>query len=107
MAIAEIDIEQFAVQVAAGARVIDVREPDEYAAGHVPGAQLIPLDTVAANLDRFAGDGPTYLICRSGARSMRACELASSQGHDVVNVTGGTMAWVESGREAIQGDATS
>ena len=88
--IAEIEIDDFADRVADGARVIDVREPDEYATGHVPGAELIPLGTVPEHLDRFGADGPTYVICRSGGRSMRACEFASTSGHDVVNVTGGT-----------------
>ena len=71
----------------------------------MPGAELIPLGTLAEHLDRFAADGPTYVVCRSGGRSMRACELASSQGFDVVNVTGGTGAWILSGRETITGDS--
>jgi rhodanese-related sulfurtransferase len=91
--------------VAAGALVIDVREPDEYEAGHVPGAQSIPLATVAQHLDRFAHDGPTFLVCLSGGRSMRAAELADSQGLDVVNVTGGTRAWIESGRPVVTGSS--
>jgi rhodanese-related sulfurtransferase len=105
VALGEIDIDEFADRVAAGARIIDVREPDEYADGHVPGADLIPLGTVASNLDRFSADGTTFVICKSGGRSMRACELASSQGYDVVNVTGGTSAWILSGRETITGDS--
>jgi len=107
VAIAEIDIAEFADRLAEGVRVIDVREPDEYEAGHVPGAEPIPLGTVADHLDRFVADGTTYVICKSGGRSMRACELASSQGYDVVNVTGGTGAWIESGGETIQGDRPS
>lgn len=107
VAIAEIDVDEFADRVAEGIRIIDVREPDEYQAGHVPGAELIPLGTLAEHLDRLAGDGPTYLVCKSGGRSMRGCELASSQGYDVVNVTGGTGAWIESGRETIMGDSPS
>jgi rhodanese-related sulfurtransferase len=107
VAIAEIDVDEFANRLAEGARVIDVREPDEYHAGHVPSAELIPLGTVANHLDRFVAGGTTYLICKSGARSMRACELASSQGYDAVNVTGGTAAWIESGRDTIRGDSPS
>ena len=105
MALGEIEIDEFADRVAAGARIIDVREPDEYTDGHVPGAELIPLGTVATKLDRFAADGTTYVICRSGVRSMRACEFAASQGYDVANVTGGTSAWILSGRETITGDS--
>ena len=75
--------------------------------GHVPGAVLVPLATVPDHVDAFAGDGPTYVICRSGARSMRACEyLAALRLADVevVNVAGGTMAWMASGRETVGGD---
>lgn len=100
----EIDVEEFAQQVEAGARVIDVREPDEYAAGHVPGAELIPLGTVPERLDRFGGEGPTYVICQAGGRSRRAAELAAEHGHAVVNVAGGTGAWIASGREVVTGD---
>lgn len=103
VAIAEIDIENFAERVAQGVRLIDVREPDEYESGHVPGAELIPLGSVADHLDRFADDGPTYVICRSGGRSMTACEVAADHGHDVVNVTGGTMGWILSGRQVTTG----
>ncbi len=93
-----------AERVAQGALVIDVREEDEYRAGHVPGALLIPLATVAEHLDRFHTDGPTYVICKSGGRSMRACELAAGEGYDVVNVAGGTAAWIDSGRDVVIGD---
>ena len=50
----------------------------------------------------FSADGTTYVICRSGARSMRVCELAASQGYDVANVTGGTMAWILSRDRAME-----
>jgi rhodanese-related sulfurtransferase len=105
--ISEIEVAALAERVAQGALVIDVRAPDEYRAGHVPGAQLLPLATVPDHLDRFRPDGPTYLICRTGARSMRACEFAAGEGFDVVNVTGGTSAWIDSGRDVVIGDHPS
>ena len=105
MALGEIEIDEFAERVAEGATIIDVREPDEYAAGHVPGAELIPLGSVADHLDRFSADGTTYVICQVGARSMRACEFAAAHGYDVVNVAGGTGAWIRSRRETIRGDS--
>jgi rhodanese-related sulfurtransferase len=102
--ISEIEVAALAERVAEGALVIDVREPDEYRAGHVPGAQLLPLATVADQLARFSADGPTYVICTVGGRSMRACEIAADEGYDVVNVTGGTGAWIDSGRDVAIGD---
>jgi rhodanese-related sulfurtransferase len=102
--ISETDVAALAARIAEGALVIDVREPDEYVEGHVPGAQLIPLGTIPDHLDRFRGDAPTYVICRSGGRSMRACEFAADEGFDVVNVSGGTGAWIASGRDVVTGD---
>ena len=64
-----------------------------------PGAVLVPLATVPDNVDAFRGDGPVYVICRSGGRSMKACEYVAAQGLEPVNVAGGTLAWIDSGRE--------
>jgi rhodanese-related sulfurtransferase len=100
--IPEIDIETFAARYEAGDPVLDVREPAEYAEAHVPGAVHIPLGQVADRIDEVPA-GPLLLICRSGMRSMKAAELLASKGHDVTNVAGGTMAWIDSGREVAQG----
>lgn len=105
MAVAEVTIDEFAEALAGGARVIDVRQPEEFEEAHVPGAVLIPLATVPENVDAFRGDGTTYVICKSGARSMRACEFLEQQGVEAVNVGGGTMAWLLSGREHSTGMA--
>jgi rhodanese-related sulfurtransferase len=104
MTVREIDVDQLETARAAGALLIDVREPHEYHDGHVGGAVLVPLGSVPDHVDAFRSDGPTYVICRSGARSMRACEFLADQGLDVVNVAGGTMAWVTSGRPVVTGD---
>jgi len=104
MGIAETDIDHLSDALDGGARLIDVREPDEYRDGHVPGAVLVPLATVPDQLEQFRGDGPTYVICRSGGRSMQACEIAADHGIDVVNVSGGTLAWATSGRPITAGD---
>ena len=97
MAVQEVSVDQLDEALAAGGRVVDVREPDEYVAGHVPGAVLVALATVPDRLDAFRGDGPTYVICKSGARSRRACEFLEGEGIDAVNVAGGTLAWVDGG----------
>lgn len=105
MAISEISVDALADRLAEGARLIDVREPDEYDAAHVAGALLVPLGTVADNLEAFRGEGPTYVICRSGGRSLKACEYVADHGIEVVNVAGGTTAWLMSGREYLTGAA--
>lgn len=104
MAIEEVSIDGLDAALAAGARVFDVREPDEYVAGHVPGAVAVPLGEVAGQVDQFRGAGPAYVVCKSGGRSMRACELLADEGVAVVNVAGGTAAWVASGRDVVFGD---
>lgn len=79
--------------------LVDVRTPEEFQAGHVPGARNIPLDQVenrATELDSFKG-GPVYLICETGGRSARASHLLATRGYSAVNIQGGTYAWREAG----------
>jgi len=102
---AEIDVDRLVVLMAGGARVIDVREPDEYVEAHVPGVELIPLGTLPEALDRLAGhDDSLYIICRSGARSLRAADYLNANGIDAVSVAGGTMAWVQRGLDYETGE---
>lgn len=106
MAISEIDVDALAALVERGdIRLVDVREPDEFAAGHVPGAVLVPLGTVPDNVDAFRGEGPTYVICQAGGRSLRACEFVADHGVEAVNVAGGTGGWIASGRDVVSGSA--
>lgn len=98
MAIQEITVDELAPLLEQGVTLIDVREPVEYDEARVPGATLVPLATVPDQLDRFASDAPTYVICKSGGRSLKACEYVAAHGREVVNVAGGTLAWIESGR---------
>jgi rhodanese-related sulfurtransferase len=104
MSIQEVSVDELEAALAAGERVLDVRETDEYQGGHVPGAVHVALGTVPEHLDLFKGTGPAYVICKSGGRSMRACELLADQGIEAVNVAGGTMAWIISGRAVVEGD---
>ncbi len=97
MTISEIDVDELHQRHADGAPVIDVRQPDEYDEAHVPGAHLIPLAEVPDASDELPSDQPVLLICKSGARSMRAAEFLDTQGYDAVNVAGGTMAWIDAG----------
>ena len=103
MSIPVIDVEQLSALVASGARVIDVRETAEYESGHVPGAVHVALSTVPDHIDVFRGEGSAYVICQAGGRSQRACEFLAQHGLDVVNVAGGTGAWISSGRAVVTG----
>ncbi|HET6951932.1 MAG TPA: rhodanese-like domain-containing protein [Acidimicrobiales bacterium] len=103
MDVPEIDVTELAQVRAAGAPVIDVREPDEYTTAHVPGATLVPLGAVPDRLGDVPAEGTVYVICAMGGRSRRAAEFYRSQGIDAVNVAGGTSAWVEAGQAVATG----
>jgi phage shock protein E len=77
--------------------VLDVREPYEYAEGHVPGAELVPLATVPQRLDALPADQPVYVVCAVGGRSAQAASFLAARGVDAVNVDGGTQDWVAAG----------
>ena len=101
MVVPEISVDELAERLTAGAVLVDVRQPDEYLSGHVPGAVLVPLADVPHLLDERPGDGPVLIICRSGARSYAAAEFLVGNGVDAINVAGGTLAWMESGRDVV------
>jgi len=79
--------------------LLDVREADEYAAGHAPGASWQPLIAIAASADlpAEAQGRPVLAICRSGNRSQKAAELLAARGVEVSNVSGGMRAWAAAG----------
>lgn len=77
--------------------VIDVREPDEYAAGHVPGVIHIPMGEVVERVAEIPDDDTVYVICAAGGRSARVVEYLASREIDAINVEGGTNAWREAG----------
>ena len=103
MAIAEISVDELEEHLTEGARLVDVRQPYEFDEMRVSGAVLVPLATVADNVDAFRGDGPVYVICKTGSRSARACEFLATQGVEAINVAGGTLAWIRSGRDYVSG----
>ena len=103
MAIAEISVDELEEQLTEGARLVDVRQPYEFDEMRVSGAVLVPLATLPDNVDAFRGDGPVYVICKTGSRSARACEFLATQGVEAINVAGGTLAWIRSGRDYVSG----
>lgn len=73
--------------------LIDVREDDEVAMGKIPGAKHIPLGELPERLDELSKDEHYFMVCRSGGRSMMACEFLTDNGFDVTNMAGGMLAW--------------
>jgi len=78
--------------------LVDVREPNEFVAGHVPGAVPIPMGQLANRLDEFDKSSRVFVICASGSRSSAMTDLLRGAGFDAVSVAGGTGAWTRSGR---------
>ena len=80
--------------------IVDVREDYEYAAGHIPGAVLIPLGEITSRTDEIPSDVPVVLVCRSGNRSGQAYDALVKLGFDNVhNMLGGMNDWSASGYE--------
>ena len=84
---------------APGAMLLDVRDADEWAAGHAPAAVHIPLNSLQA--DDLPTDRRIYCICRSGGRSGAAVGAMVRAGFDAVNVAGGMNAWSAAGLPVV------
>ncbi len=69
--------------------VLDVREVEEFEALHLEGARNFPLSQLADTYEQLDKTQPYYVICKSGIRSVRACQFLAEQGYEVVNVQGG------------------
>ena len=79
--------------------VLDVRSPEEYASGHVPGAVNIPYDQIASRMAEVPKDQDVVLYCKSGRRAGIAAEVLAGQGYTrLQHLEGDIVAWVEKGR---------
>lgn len=81
--------------------ILDVREDDEWAAGHIAGAAHVPLTQLPARLDALPDAERLFVVCRSGGRSARATAWLCAQGIDAVNVEGGMMSWAAASRPML------
>jgi rhodanese-related sulfurtransferase len=93
--------EEAARRVEEGAILLDVREPDEWQAGHAPQATHVPLAALAARANELDKERPVVAVCRSGARSERAAAVLRQRGYDAVNLGGGMQAWSTSGLPVV------
>jgi rhodanese-related sulfurtransferase len=83
-----------------GVRVLDVREQAEWDHGHIDGALHIPMTELTGRLDEVP-EGRTVVVCRVGARSAQVVAYLAQQGHDVANLDGGMVEWVDAGRSLV------
>jgi len=92
-----------AEEIASGALVVDVREPVEWDAGHIPGSVLIPLGELGARVGELPRDRRMVIVCRTGSRSGYAADALHGAGYDVANLRGGLFAWA-AGSHPIEPD---
>jgi rhodanese-related sulfurtransferase len=92
-------------EVPADGFVLDVREPDEWAAGHVEGALHVPMGDFVGRFgevtEAVADGRKAYVMCRVGGRSAQVTQYLVQQGVDAVNVDGGMLAWDGAGRPMV------
>ncbi len=105
--VTEVGLQDLEQALEGGALLVDVRESEEYAEGHVPGAQLLPLSVLPVRLHELPRDRPVYVVCQAGGRSAQAAELLIAAGVDARSVNGGTAAWISSGRPSQSGTSHS
>ncbi len=97
----ELEVDDARDAVTGGAALLDVREPDEWAAGRAPGSVHIPMRDVQQRMGELPRDRRIVTICRSGARSRVVAEALIGAGYDAVNVVGGLKAWQAHGFDVV------
>jgi rhodanese-related sulfurtransferase len=90
----EVSASEAAAKRDAGALIVDVREPNEWAEYHIPGATLIPLGTLPDRLNDLPRDREIIVVCRSGSRSAKGRDVLRTAGFkQVTSLTGGMTQW--------------
>jgi rhodanese-related sulfurtransferase len=86
-----------------GLDIVDVREPSEWAEGHLPGARLVPLGQLRANPRALLPRDRVLFVCAAGVRSQTAAKVAAGLGlGDLYNLSGGTRSWTAAGLPLVQ-----
>jgi rhodanese-related sulfurtransferase len=94
-----------ATEVGADAFLLDVREPDEWAAGHAPGAVHVPMMQIPHRMAEVPADGDVVVVCRVGSRSAQVVQYLAHNGWtNVRNLDGGLYAWAAAGRPIVTED---
>ena len=96
--------EVLSADLPAGVFLLDVREDDEWTAGHAPEAVHVRLGDLGARAGELPRDRELYIICRSGARSAYAAQTLAAAGFSTVNVADGMTGWAVAGRPMVSAD---
>jgi rhodanese-related sulfurtransferase len=100
-AVPSVTVDELPAKLAGDAILLDVREQDEWDAGHAPAAVHIPMGDIPARLDELPADATVYVVCRSGGRSARVTAYLNGNGWDAFNVEGGMKSWHAGGNQLI------
>jgi rhodanese-related sulfurtransferase len=98
--------EVMSAELPAGAFLLDVREDDEWTAGHAPEAVHVPLRELSGHVGELPGDREIYVICRTGHRSAYAAQALAGAGLNAVNVADGMTGWAVAGRPMVSEDGS-
>lgn len=90
--------------VPADATILDVREEEEWDAGHVEGSTHVPMSGLAGRVDEVPATDPLVVVCRMGGRSAQVAGWLRQQGREAVNLSGGLEAWQAAGRPLVTPD---
>ena len=83
--------------------LLDVRQPEEFRAGHIPGAKLIPLGELPRRMHELPKTQEILCVCHSGNRSLSATRQLTGAGYNAINVRGGMAAWLRAGLPVTKG----
>jgi rhodanese-related sulfurtransferase len=106
-AVPDIDVDEANRLVAGGAFLLDVREDDEWEAGHASEAVHVAMGLVAEQADRIPSDRTVVCVCRVGGRSATVARALAGAGYDVRNLDGGMLAWEAAGLPVVTADGST
>ncbi|WP_415972039.1 rhodanese-like domain-containing protein [Rhodococcus sp. 077-4] len=99
-----VTVDRLPVPFPESAVLLDVREDDEWQAGHAPDAVHIPMGDIPSRAGEIDNQSEVYVVCKAGGRSARVVEYLNRVGYDAVNVDGGMLAWQAAGRQIQRDD---
>ncbi len=95
------DVASLPAELPEGLAVLDVREPDEWAAGHIAGAIHVPLVQIPQRAPELPAGRQVLVVCRVGSRSAQATAFLQQRGIDAVNLADGMVGWMRAGRPMV------
>lgn len=101
--IPEVDVSAVPHPQPTGLMMLDVREDEEWQAGHIEGALHIPLASLPQRLADIPADQQVVVVCKVGGRSAQATQFLQAHGRDAVNLSGGMLAWEAAARPMVAG----